>query len=214
MNCLVVAATAIEIAPFVSHYGSAQNRLTNIDILVTGVGLTATSYSLTRQLSLKRPGLVIQAGLGGCFDKNKKLGTVFVVRNELIADMGVIESTGWATVFDLGLARQNAYPFSRGRLINKNPILGKIKLPKVTGISVNEVTTSRQKMNMYGKKFAPVVESMEGAAFHYVSLMEKIPFLQLRAASNYAGERNKKNWKIQESITNLNQELLRLLYSI
>jgi futalosine hydrolase len=214
MNCLVVAATAMEIAPLVSHYGSAQNRLTGIDILVTGVGLTATTYSLTSQLSLKRPDLVIQAGLGGCFDKDKKLGTVFVVSNELIADMGVIESKNWATVFELGLAKQNAYPFKSGRLANKNPILGKVKLPKVMGISVNEITTSRQKINVYKKKFDPVVESMEGAAFHYVCLMEKIPFLQLRAASNYAGERNKKNWKIQESISNLNQELLRLLYSL
>jgi futalosine hydrolase len=52
---------------------------------------------------------------------------------------------------------------------------------------------------------------MEGAALHYVCLMEKIPFLQIRSISNYIGERNKKNWNMKESIINLNKELIRLL---
>jgi futalosine hydrolase len=55
------------------------------------------------------------------------------------------------------------------------------------------------------------VESMEGAALHYVCLSEKIPFLQLRGVSNYAGERNKSKWKLKEAIGNLNKELIRLL---
>jgi futalosine hydrolase len=60
----------------------------------------------------------------------------------------------------------------------------------------------------------PVVESMEGAAFHYVCLMEKIPFLQLRGISNYVGERNKANWKIRESIDALNQQLIKMINQI
>ncbi|MBK8310223.1 MAG: hypothetical protein IPL04_04300 [Chitinophagaceae bacterium] len=56
-----------------------------------------------------------------------------------------------------------------------------------------------------------MVESMEGAALHYVCLMEKIPFIQLRAISNYITERNKKKWNMKESITNLNKEIIKLL---
>ena len=52
---------------------------------------------------------------------------------------------------------------------------------------------------------------MEGAALHYVCLMEKIPFIQLRSISNYIGERNKKKWNMQESINNLNEHLIRLI---
>jgi futalosine hydrolase len=55
---------------------------------------------------------------------------------------------------------------------------------------------------------------MEGAALHYVCLLEKIPFLQVRSISNYIGERNKKKWNIKESINNLNKELIRLLESL
>ena len=52
---------------------------------------------------------------------------------------------------------------------------------------------------------------MEGAALHYVCLQEKVPFIQLRAISNYVGERDKSKWKMQEAITNLHNELLKLL---
>jgi futalosine hydrolase len=37
--------------------------------------------------------------------------------------------------------------------------------------------------------------------------MENIPFLQVRGISNYAGERNKKLWKMKEAVANLNQQL-------
>ena len=32
---------------------------------------------------------------------------------------------------------------------------------------------------------------MEGAALHYACIMEHIPFIQLRAVSNFVGERDK-----------------------
>ena len=56
--------------------------------------------------------------------------------------------------------------------------------------------------------FSPDIESMEGACFHFAALMEKIPFLQLRAVSNFVGDRNKANWKLEEAIMNLNDALV------
>ena len=98
--------------------------------------------------------------------------------------------------------------------MNKSDVLKKTRLKKVKGISVNEITTSKQKVRFYQETFQPVVESMEGAALHYVCLMEKIPFIQLRSVSNYIAERNKKNWNMKESILNLNQALIKLLASL
>ena len=213
MNCLVVAATALEIGPFLEQYRT-KNKLSpavSVDILVTGIGLTATTYSLTRQLAIKRPTMIIQAGIGGCFDRTVPLGSVFAIKQEAIADQGVIEKNELRTLFDLGLVRPNQAPFSKGWLVNKSDLLEKSRLKKVKGISVNEISTSKQKINSYKATFDPVTESMEGAALHYVCLMEKIPFVQLRAVSNYIGERNKKNWNLEESIINLNNELSVLL---
>ncbi|MBL7748943.1 MAG: futalosine hydrolase, partial [Chitinophagaceae bacterium] len=205
MNCLVVAATVIEITPFLEHLRDKNTIPTGIetDVLITGIGLTATTYALTKQLTIKRPDLVIQAGVGGCFDTTIPLGSVLAIKKEAIADQSVIELDKLKTLFDLKLVPQNQYPFSKGWLVNKSEVLKKVKLKKVTGVSVNEITTSKQKVKFYKETFDPTVESMEGAALHYVCSMENIPFVQLRSVSNYIAERNKKNWNMKESIVNL-----------
>lgn len=213
MNCLVVAATVMEIKPFLEYYRSNKELplYLQVDILITGLGLTATTYSLTKQLNIKRPDIVIQAGIGGCFDKSLALGDVFAIKQDAFADMGVIESGKLKNLFDLGLVGEHQFPFSKGWLVNKSDLLKKVKLKKANAISVNEITTAIKKIGLYRDKYDPVVESMEGAALHYVCGMEKISFLQIRSVSNYIGERNKKKWKIKESIFNLNNELIRLL---
>ncbi len=213
MNCLVVAATIIEITPFLEQYREKKGLFATIeiDVLITGIGLTATTYSLTKQLNIKRPDIVLQAGVGGCFNSSVPLGSVLAIRQEAIADQSVIELDKLKTMFDLKLVPLNQYPFYKGWLVNKSEVLRKVRLKKVKGVSTNEITTSKQKIKFYKETFNPVVESMEGAALHYVCLMEKIPFLQIRSISNYIGERNKKNWNMKESITNLNNELIRLL---
>jgi futalosine hydrolase len=52
---------------------------------------------------------------------------------------------------------------------------------------------------------------MEGAAFHYIALMEKIPYIQLRAVSNMVGERDKSKWKMKEAINALNEQLITMV---
>jgi futalosine hydrolase len=52
---------------------------------------------------------------------------------------------------------------------------------------------------------------MEGAGLHYVALMEKLPFLQIRSVSNFIGERDKTKWEMKKSITNLNRALQQLI---
>ena len=213
MNILLVAATVLEITPFLEYYRKQNNisGIQDLDVLITGIGLTASTYSLTKQLAIKKPNLIIQAGVAGCFDTSVPLGSVVAVKQEAVADQSVIELEKLKTLFDLKLVPQNQFPFNKGWLVNKSEMLKKIKLKKVKGISVNEITTSAQKVKFYKDTFDPVTESMEGAALHYVCLMEKIPFMQLRAVSNYIAERNKKNWNMKESIINLNNELIILL---
>ena len=213
MNCLVIAATVMEITPFLEYYRGNNQLPANlpVDILITGIGLTSTTYSLTKQLNIKRPDVVIQAGIGGCFDKSIQLGSVFAVKQDTFADMGVKEPGKLKTLFELGLVPENQFPFSKGWLVNKSDFLKKVTLKKVKAVSVNEITTAKKKIALYKEKFDPVVESMEGAALHYVCGMEKIPFLQIRSISNYIGERNKQKWKMKDSILNLNNELIRLL---
>jgi futalosine hydrolase len=216
MNCLVIAATAFEIKPLLEWLQKEEktNPSLEIDVLITGIGLTASTYTLQKQLSLKRPHLVIQAGVGGCFRKEEPLGKVFLIQKETIADQSVIELDKLKTLFDLALVPADQFPYKNRWLVNENPLLKKIRLPKVAGISVNEISTDPRKVRLYQKQFNPVVESMEGAALHYVCLQENISFLQLRSTSNYIAERNKKNWNMEQSIVNLNKALVKILQSL
>lgn len=213
MNCLIIAATPIEISPLLATL--QQNRVTtkkwDVDVLITGIGLLATAVSLQKQIQLKRPDLIIQAGVGGCFDKKIPLGKVVAIKKEAVADQSVVELNALKTLFDLQLVPANQFPYEKGWLINTNPLLKKSKIPVATGISVNEITTEPKKVRFYKKHFNPLIESMEGAALHYIGNIEKIPYLQLRSVSNYIAERNKKNWDMKAAIHHLNQALLKLL---
>jgi len=209
-NILVVAATAKEINPFIEL--TRTGNINNTDILISGIGLTASTYHLAKQLALKKYDLVIQAGVAGCFDLRIPLGTVVAVKQDAIADQSVIELQKLKTLFDLKLVPQDKYPYKKGWLINPNKdVLKKTKLKIVTGISVNQISTSKQMIKFYRDVFDPVTESMEGAAMHYVCLMEDVPFVQLRSISNYIGERNKKKWDMMDSIVNLNEVLIKII---
>ena len=210
-NILVAAATAKEINPFIGLAGTGKFN-NNIDILISGIGLTASTYHFAKQLALKKYGLVIQAGVAGSFDLNIPLGSVVAVKQDAIADQSVVELEKLKTLFDLKLVPQDQYPYKKGWLLNPNKeVLKKTKLKIVKGISVNQISTSKQMIKFYREVFDPVTESMEGAALHYVCLMEKVPFVQIRSISNYIGERNKQKWDMNESIVNLNKALIKTI---
>ncbi len=211
MSILIVAATPLEIGPFLDRLKNESIAGKPVDILISGIGLTATTYSLLKQIAIRKPRLVIQAGVGGCFDKKISLGEVVIVKKEAIADQSVVELKKLKTLFDLNLLPENKFPFSKGWLVNDHPVPAGIKLKKVGGISVNQITTSPAIIKFQREKFNPVIASLVGAALTCVCLMEKIPFLQLRAVSNYIGERNKKKWKMKDAIMKLNKALLSII---
>lgn len=211
MNYLFVAATATEIKPFINFCRKNVANL-QIDFLLTGVGMLQTSYNLTKQFTIKKPGLVIQAGIAGCFDRKQELAKTWMIKEEILADLGAEENGKFADVFDLQLIKPNQNPFIKKKLVNPNiKMFDRFNFPPVIAISVNEITTSKKRIATLQKKYNPLLESMEGAAFHFVCLKENIPFVQLRCSSNYVGERNKAKWKIKEAIHNLNQELIRIV---
>jgi futalosine hydrolase len=179
------------------------------------MGLTASTYAITKQLQTKKYDIVIQAGIAGCHTNNFLLGDVVVIKDEAIADMGVVENKSFHTIFDMKLVKPNEAPYQQQKLKNPNKIwLQRSKLKAVSAISVNQISSGKKAAALLYEKYNAVAESMEGAALHYVCLLEQIPFLQIRSFSNYAGERNKKKWQLKKAITNLNKELIRLIESL
>ena len=218
MHVLLAAATLIEIQPTIYALGQkprakdAASHKTGVSAhLVTGVGGIATTWSLMRQIDSKRPDLIIQAGIAGCFTGHEP-GSVFAIGEDQLADLGVWEQGTFHTLFDLGLADAGHYPFTRGRLINPyQKLLALTGLPVVSGLTVNEITTEAARTSWYQQNTNAVVESMEGGPMHYVCLREGIPFLQLRSVSNAVGVRDKTKWDIGLAVARLNEELIRIV---
>jgi futalosine hydrolase len=207
MQILLCAATSLEIQPAIDFISDELKG--KIEVTITGVGSMETAYQLTRHIIQNKPGLIIQAGIAGCFEEIEGVKLVAIER-DAPADLGVTENGKFNSVFEMGLADPDRFPFSNGWLVNKHSVLKELDIEKVSGITVNEVTTDPGRIAHY-RSFGAHVESMEGAALHYVALMENIPFLQLRAVSNFIGERDKSKWKIAESIAALNTKLISLL---
>lgn len=215
MNVLLAAATTLEIKPFLDHFREKGFEQYGVDVLITGPGLMAATHSLTRQIGLKRPDLVIQAGIAGCFDKKTPLGSIVAVKREVVADEGVTEGKRFNTLFDLRLIKGNQFPFKNGRLVNPDTdnFIKKNGFKAVNGVTVNQISTDPRQIKGYHLRYKAFVESMEGAALHYVCLQSAIPFLQLRGVSNYVGERDKSKWNFQKPIGNLNKALITMLES-
>lgn len=213
----MAAATKQEIEPL-RHYLAERLYLQKhrqVDVLLTGVGSLATAYALSKEISRQRPDIAIQAGIGGSFHPLFCPGKMVAVKEEIIGDLGVMQNDKWHTLFDLGLMEEDDHPWNEGKLLNPyKELLSKLELEKVKAITVNRISTEEHFIKEIRDKFCPVVESMEGAAFHYVCLKESIPFIQLRSISNMVGERDKSKWKLKESIEVLNNELIRLLNNL
>ncbi len=212
MQLLIVSATEAEIGKFLI-WNESQNL--KCDILITGVGMTATSYMLGRHLQNRKYDLIIQAGVGGSYGTDIELGEVVFVTSDQFGDVGAEDHERYLDIFEMGLLSENQFPYSAKRLNNPlNPDRYKIALPQASGLTVNTVSGNERTIQLRKEKYGCQVESMEGAAFHYVCLQEKVVFSQVRAISNYVTPRDKGQWKMKEAIANLNQWLIDFVESL
>ena len=206
MKIYIASATILEIEPLLDNGLLQDNKL-----VITGIGGISTAYQLTKVIADDRPNLIIQAGIAGTFDRSLPLGSVVVVKKDRFADLGVMENNEWKDIFDLGLSRPQELPFDNGWLQNQSAMMNGIDLPIVDSITINEITTSSSRIDQLRNKYNPAIESMEGAALHYVCLQEKVEFIQLRAISNYVGERDKSKWEMKLAIRNLNDSVAKII---
>ena len=211
MRITLFAATTFEVAPLI-QFLKDQKLEDRVQVEITGVGLMAATYCITKAVMANKPDLLLQAGLAGCIDTLIPLGTTAAVLRESVGDLGVLQNATFTSAFDLGLMKPGEHPFEEGKLVNNHhDLLRDAELPFVDSVTVNEISTNDDRISYYKHGLGAGIESMEGAALHYVGLMESIPFLQIRSFSNYVGERDKSQWVLEGAIEILNLELQRQL---
>ncbi|TKK71520.1 futalosine hydrolase [Ilyomonas limi] len=211
MQITIAAATRLELKEDMIKQSNGHD----IRILYTGVGILPSAVSITQHVLQHKPDLIIQMGIAGCFDSNIGLANVVAVKKESLGDTGVQENGEWKDVFDMGFRQKGEMPFSDKYLVNETiEKYNVLQLPEVTGVTINEITTEKARIKMLQGKYNAQIESMEGAALHYVCQLFNIPFIQIRAISNYIGERDKTKWKLKEAVASLNETVLHMLNKI
>jgi futalosine hydrolase len=214
MLLLLISATDFEISEtaswlkkeFISH------NARETELLISGIGQLQTAYALQKKIRERKPYLVLQAGIGGS-DSENNTGKTFAVSSEQIGDLGILQKAGFSNIFDMALDSPDRFPFTGGKLNNPyRLLLDWTGLPLMEGVTVNEIKSGD--FGGFQRNLSPVVESMEGAALHYVCLMEKIPFLQIRSVSNILGDRDKSRWKLEEARDSLHKALKHLIQKL
>ena len=215
MKIVITAATTGEWMPTflnINTLYTTDSKRFKVSFHQSGVGMLSTGVALTKLIYEEKPDLILQAGIAGTFDAKIELGKVVVVSDEMIGDLGVMEEGKWKDIFEMKLEKSSYPPYEKRRLPNQwMHQFNLLKLPEASSVSVNEITTDDAHIYQLIKKYNPIIESMEGAALHYVCREINIPFLQIRAISNYVGERDKTKWQVKLAIDNLNEVLLELV---
>jgi len=225
VRVLVVVATEAEAGPFVAgltRVGEAGPRVTryrggghDVDLLVTGVGMVATASWCSRLLASARFDLTLNLGVCGSFKTAIAPGSVVHVVSDRLGELGAEDGDRFLTIQQMGLLRDDEFPFKDGRLVNGSPPPNATlaNLRAVDGITVSTVHGDEASIAAVSERFGPDVESMEGAAFMYCCLIHGVPFAQVRAVSNIVERRNRGAWKLPEAIAALGAEGLRILES-
>ena len=228
MRILIVAATDAEISPIVARLSrgpapevdgartpqpdgarafQASGRSANdIDIVTTGIGMVATAARTARALAQARYDLALNVGVCGSFDRALGLGRVVHVISDRIAELGAEDDDAFLTIDQLQLPGEPVF-------VNASPPDNEVlrSLPAVCAITVNTVHGSERSIAAVVRRFAPQVESMEGAAFMHACLISGVPFAQVRAVSNVVEKRNREAWNLGEAIGNLGRSAIAIL---
>ncbi len=207
MKILLVAATRAEIALLMTHFHLPQHdfvKTKEFDLLITGVGMTATAFALGKHLSANYK-LVLNLGIAGAFNRSMPLATVVNVTTDEFAELGAENGDSFLSIDELG--------FGKAKYTARNNLLHSAveELQKVHGITVNRVHGNENSIIKALEQSNPAIESMEGAAVLYCCEQAALPCLQIRSISNYVEVRNKETWQIGPAIKSLNEWAIRFL---
>jgi len=223
MKILIVSASSTEIkeirdkltfinklTPNLSAYTFGKLR---IDLLITGYGSVFTAFYLTRTLYTNSYDLAINVGVAGSFDYFLEQGFVVNVIRDQFADLGFEDKNGFYTLGEKEMLNEDSFPFT-GEVMHS---LGNFEIEEVDSlipvkaITVNTIHGTQEKIKRLKDKYKAEIETMDGAAFFYVCLMEKVPFLQIRSVSSFVEIPRVENWYLPLALKNLSKSLMDIL---
>jgi futalosine hydrolase len=198
----------------------------------TGIGKVNAAAVTAAALSTFASGEVWNVGCAGAYHgSGLARGDVLVSDTCLCADEGILTQEGPAPLSGIGipLVYKNGRPFFDSFPLDDYIRCAQIRsiLPEglyetappgagfqlrygpslTVGMTSGDAQTASQRFH----RFAALAENMEGSAIAQVCLLFDVPFLEIRAISNMAGERDKACWDLPLAFAHCLQAVRRLL---
>lgn len=201
---LVVAATEIELRPFLAKAGKPDSRW---QPFTCGVGPVETAVRLGRRLA-RQDGIVagvLMFGIGGAYPlpdlaRCPGLLDICVANREVLGDFGIDlgdrfeyfpDKLGGPSLFQLDP--------QFGGLVAKILTRNGLDFHRGTFITVNSVSGTTGRGRIMSTRWQGICENMEGAAAARVCREFGVPFAEIRVVSNMVENRNPAAWKLEQA---------------
>lgn len=199
--------------------GDLAAALRSERVVATGVGPARAALSLTRALLLGAPPeLVIGFGVCGAYPARLSgpanglaVGELCVVTRDVLADEGVVTETGFVDLPALGLAGEAAFTADLDRSEAVATALG---VAKVAGATVGTCSGTDPRARELAARTGAAVETMEGAAIALVCARFGLPWIAVRAVSNWCGDRSRGAWDLARALAALHAALPRAVAAL
>ncbi len=202
---LAVAATEIEMSPFLAQVESTQSCLS----CVGGVGPVETAVRLTSFLENhnpeKRINTVVNFGVAGAYLRGENSQKVELLdyclaEYEILGDLGICFDDHLQNLpTEMGV--NNRFRLDEELLKRGKKILNEKNCAFHTGnfITVSCTSGTTKRAAILQKSYQGLCENMEGAAVARVCERFSLPLLEIRCISNMVEDRDVSRWKLQEA---------------
>ena len=175
---------------------ASQFRDSTVQVMVSGVGLTAAAYATSRLLRESAPDWCILGGIAGAYPHSGlQVGDTVLVASAHEADLGVFTPTGFVPMH--AACPELSFPRRGPQECRSRTVLPDAPFRWAHCASVNAAQAP------FIDTASVDIEDMEAAAFCFVCLEERQPFLAVRTISNIVGD--SAPWDVGSAVTTLTE---------
>lgn len=190
--------------PKVPYENSVQKPFvlsSSLEAACVGVGLVGFASGFTKLLGSRQYAKAILVGIAGALPfSGLSSGTIVRVDAECVGDVGYWND-GVFSPFS-----KRPYCFKATSSKWAPPSIA--QLSGVRGVSVNTMTSCEQVLEFRARFYKAQVEAMEGASAFAIAKALGIPVFEVRAISNFAGDRDVSGWNIKQSLQKVRKQII------
>lgn len=220
----LLCAVAPEAAPLVAALdgsweiriggkAATQGVLDGRPVLVfpVGMGKTNAAHGATALLEHRPVTGVVGFGIGGAYPASGlALGDVALASEAVYGDEGAETPAGWIDTEAIGIPllerggerRFNRFVLDAARVERARAALDAAGIRAHVGpfVTVSRCSGTDALGGEQEDRWGALCEGMEGAALAHVAALYGVPFLELRAVSNVAADRELARWRVPDAI--------------